>query len=528
MATDGVERRVMDPDKATFVRYHDDPVAAARRLASSRIAAFVGEHEFLSTLSKSRVVLPGAGATETAYVAYPTVEHALQAAKSPDAAYRKEILACRDALEAKRRGAKAPGWDKEAWKTQSLVVMEALLRDKFRRHKGLRAQLLATGTQRLVYENEHNDQFWGTCKGKGQNHLGLLLEKVRADENEGLLAVLLWAKQVFQALPDAKVQIEMAVTREGAPLPEAALMLDRKAIVTFGKLAENDVPVAHPSTSRLHSLVVVSEACGPLVVDLEAPNGTFLDDRRLEPFKGAALVSGKSVVALGTSSRRYVFTFDTAADAKRSLALYEVLEDPMKLAAERPELGVFVNNLPKDVTEEDVHEFFSECGTVLQVVLPRHKITQELRGFAIVLFGTEAAVVSALKLDRDPMKGVEVRIKRRKAEDTSHGGGGDKGKGDGGGGGRRRDDDDRRPPRKEAPTLTDGHYGPSASSSSTSGRREEREETARRPRSRSRSRERAPPPPSRKRSRSRSRSPRRDRDRGDRDRDRDRDRRDRR
>jgi predicted NAD-dependent protein-ADP-ribosyltransferase YbiA (DUF1768 family) len=31
------------------------------------------------------------------------------------------------------------------------------LRDKFRRHKELRAKLLATNPKDLVYENDHND-----------------------------------------------------------------------------------------------------------------------------------------------------------------------------------------------------------------------------------------------------------------------------------------------------------------------------------------------------------------------------------
>jgi hypothetical protein len=36
-------------------------------------------------------------------------------------------------------------------------------------------------------------------------------------------------------------------------------------------------------------MLVVSAEHGPLLVDLEAPNGTFIDGRRLEPFKGARL-----------------------------------------------------------------------------------------------------------------------------------------------------------------------------------------------------------------------------------------------
>lgn len=46
-----------------------------------------------------------------------------QAAKTTDAAAREQIRACKDPLEAKRLGAKLD-FDKEEWKTKSLVVME--------------------------------------------------------------------------------------------------------------------------------------------------------------------------------------------------------------------------------------------------------------------------------------------------------------------------------------------------------------------------------------------------------------------
>ena len=34
---------------------------------------------------------------------------------------------------------------------------------------------------------------------------------------------------------------------------------------------------------RQHAVVVVSKRWGPLLIDLEAANGTFVDGRRLEP-----------------------------------------------------------------------------------------------------------------------------------------------------------------------------------------------------------------------------------------------------
>jgi RNA recognition motif-containing protein len=66
--------------------------------------------------------------------------------------------------------------------------------------------------------------------------------------------------------------------------------------------------------------------------------------------------------------------------------------------------------LPKDVTESEVEKFFEQCGAVVQVALPRNKQTREPRGFAIVAFGTEAAVVNALKLDGDPFRETVGRV----------------------------------------------------------------------------------------------------------------------
>ena len=35
--------------------------------------------------------------------------------------------------------------------------------------------------------------------------------------------------------------------------------------------------------------MVASEGYGPLLLDLEAPNGTFVDGRRIEPYKGVRI-----------------------------------------------------------------------------------------------------------------------------------------------------------------------------------------------------------------------------------------------
>ena len=70
--------------------------------------------------------------------------------------------------------------------------MEALLRDKFRRHAALRAQLAATRRKPLLHANDYNDTFWGVVRDakatersayrgfRGSNELGRALERVGA------------------------------------------------------------------------------------------------------------------------------------------------------------------------------------------------------------------------------------------------------------------------------------------------------------------------------------------------------------
>ena len=60
-------------------------------------------------------------------------------------------------------------------------MMEEILRAKFTQNLDLKEKLLATSDRLLVEGNTWNDRFWGVCKGKGANHLGKLLMKIRAE-----------------------------------------------------------------------------------------------------------------------------------------------------------------------------------------------------------------------------------------------------------------------------------------------------------------------------------------------------------
>ena len=53
------------------------------------------------------------------------------------------------------------------WRAGSEKVVEALVRDKFRRNAKAREVLVGTGRVKLVYTNAHDDRVWGVCGGEG-------------------------------------------------------------------------------------------------------------------------------------------------------------------------------------------------------------------------------------------------------------------------------------------------------------------------------------------------------------------------
>ena len=59
--------------------------------------------------------------------------------------------------------------------------MYEIVKDKFSRNPELRVKLLNTGDIELIEGNYWGDTFWGVCNGKGENHLGKILMRVRKE-----------------------------------------------------------------------------------------------------------------------------------------------------------------------------------------------------------------------------------------------------------------------------------------------------------------------------------------------------------
>jgi ribA/ribD-fused uncharacterized protein len=147
------------------------PALATRPAA---IDSFQGEYRYLSNFWPAEVVFEG--------MTYPTAEHAYQAAKSLDPAERQRIAAAPTPAQAKQAGrALKP---RDDWETAKFQVMEVVVRDKFTRHADLGRQLLASGDAELIEGNTWGDRVWGVYQGEGENRLGKILMKVRAELRE--------------------------------------------------------------------------------------------------------------------------------------------------------------------------------------------------------------------------------------------------------------------------------------------------------------------------------------------------------
>lgn len=142
-----------------------------------RVQEFQREYRFLSNFYAANVVYKE--------IEFPTVEHAYQAAKYEQYQNSEDKMAEISSLL-------TPGMAKRAgqeaivpidWDIRKFDVMEELVRQKFTRHLTLQNQLLATGDMTLEEGNDWGDIVWGVelTTGKGENRLGKILMKVRAE-----------------------------------------------------------------------------------------------------------------------------------------------------------------------------------------------------------------------------------------------------------------------------------------------------------------------------------------------------------
>lgn len=135
------------------------------------INRFVGPHRFLSNFYPAIIVLDDKH--------YPTVEHAYQAAKTTNLTNRERIRSCQTPGFAKKLGSELTL--RPNWIEIKRPIMHDLVWQKFSRHEHLGHMLILTGSEELIEGNTWGDIYWGVCNGKGENHLGKILMKVREE-----------------------------------------------------------------------------------------------------------------------------------------------------------------------------------------------------------------------------------------------------------------------------------------------------------------------------------------------------------
>jgi ribA/ribD-fused uncharacterized protein len=140
------------------------------------ITEFRGEYSFLSNFTYFDKPLNFQG------INYKTNEHFYIAMKTKDVDKRFEVsMHPSKGLKKFGRTLKL----RADWEDIKLKVMNYGLEYKFSiLNPKLRSKLLATKDLHIQEGNYWNDKYWGVClkTGEGENHLGRLLMKVRADE----------------------------------------------------------------------------------------------------------------------------------------------------------------------------------------------------------------------------------------------------------------------------------------------------------------------------------------------------------
>lgn len=138
------------------------------------VKGFFGEYRWLSNYHVCFVEYDG--------LMYNSSEAAYQSAKTVDMYTRGRFTSMKPD-ESRKFGQSMK--HRSGWDRIKIDVMYEVLKDKFTRNEDLKMKLLETGSKYLEETNYWGDTFWGVCEGKGKNHLGELLMRVR---NELLLS----------------------------------------------------------------------------------------------------------------------------------------------------------------------------------------------------------------------------------------------------------------------------------------------------------------------------------------------------
>lgn len=134
------------------------------------INEFKGKYFFLSNFYEAPVFYDG--------ISYLNNEAAFQSAKTLDKSIRESFSMLNPSL-AKKRGRCINL--RADWENVKYGIMYEICLAKFLQNKDLQNKLIATGNEHLEEGNTWGDKVWGTVNGKGKNHLGKILMRIREE-----------------------------------------------------------------------------------------------------------------------------------------------------------------------------------------------------------------------------------------------------------------------------------------------------------------------------------------------------------
>lgn len=403
-----------------------DRVPKREKISEDVISSFIGKYSFLANTFLCEVQMDGE--------IFPSVEHALQSAKLTDPKARELVKATPNAIEAKRvankhralhrkklRKNKVDAEGAEKWRQRSLLLAEKLVRDKFRRHKSLRDRLLSTRGREFVFCNTFGDHFWGVCGGKGHNHLGTLLEKLRTELVVARdCGIGKWIEDQFPLSKAAEIRSTLTlVVRRGDERAAADIVLRHGKYFTFGKSSACDVQLKNPSVSRIHAAIVHHQDGRTLLVDFASTHKTRVNRKTVLPLHPLAIDTG-DVIRFANSSRTYRVSLDREGEKSTKQRLYaaamELSKDDAISGDSMDNSTVYVGNLPYEATDEQVKAVFEEEGLVpTSVRIIKDRSTGRARGFAFVTFTSYPKALKAQRLDGATLDGFEREISVRMA-----------------------------------------------------------------------------------------------------------------
>lgn len=415
---------LFDLDKRIYVK-------TTTKLKRQQITSFENEFEFLLPEYKCNVSL---SIQDDIEILYPSYEHALIASKlslqvhSDFKSLRDHVKKIESIREAKQFVNKYLNeMLSKKWKEDCIKIAEKILRDKFLRNHLLKDKLLDTQDKELIFNNDRGETFWGVSKGKGENHLGQLLEKIRT-EFQHHQAIFQWMKSSFDLQSIHSTSISILVEEKGQLLENHSKILENCSYVSIGKHNNNSIIVSNESISDHHAVVLVDKSLGFIVLDLNSCSKTVVDSINIKPFYPIS-ISTKSIIMFGSICRIYRFAVDTniadlAIDEfdRSSNSLDNIVDPTSHEINSNENLTVFVGGIPFESTEKQVLSIFSSCGEISKFIMPVDIYSKQIKGHALITYKNFQGFTKALFQDGIEFNGRTLRVKKSESNHSRENG----------------------------------------------------------------------------------------------------------